>query len=141
MLHTSRYGVAWCYSAVRDSTVGTVVVRQPFCVMWSPPWFSSSSPNFLGCRTRVGSRPRSLFSLLACGARSHDPNRRGRGSRQSRWPLSQGSHRGSHPVVGGIVPTSRWSVFGWRAPYSSSPSGGVVLSVQHGPGWRLTRPS
>jgi hypothetical protein len=55
---------AWCYYAGRGGTVGMMVVRQPSCATWSPPWSSSSSPGFLGRCTRVGGRPQVVDHLV-----------------------------------------------------------------------------
>jgi hypothetical protein len=76
--------------------------------------------------------PRSSVALLARGAEGYDPDRWDHGPRRSRWPLSQGSRCGSHPIVGGVVPSSCRTVFGRWALYRSSLSCGVVLSVQCG---------
>jgi hypothetical protein len=119
--------MAWCYCAGRGDTVGTAVVHQSSCAMWSPLWSLSSSSDFLGHHTRVGSRPKSSITSLAYGVEGHDPSYWGRGSRQSRWPLSQGLRRGFHPIVGGIVHASCWVVSGRWLSYRLSPPY-VVLS-------------
>jgi hypothetical protein len=55
---------------------------------------------------------RSLDHLAAYGIGGYDLELWGHGLRWLGWPLSQGHHRGSHPVVGGVVLLSRRAVFG-----------------------------
>ena len=67
---------------------------------------------FWGRRIGVGSRPDAIDRLAACGDYGHDPLHWGRGLRWLGWPLSRGFHRGSYPVVGGIVPVFRRAIRG-----------------------------
>jgi hypothetical protein len=129
---TSRHGVTWCSCADCGDTVGTVVACQSSCAM--SPWSSSSPPSFLGHRIGVGSRPRSSIIRLVCGTDSHDPVHWGRGSCRSGWPLSQGLHHGSHPIVGRIIHASRWFVFGWWVTILIATLCSVVLSMLRGTG-------
>jgi hypothetical protein len=112
LVPTSRHGVAWYHSASYGGTAGAVVFRQLSCATWYRRGLRHCLLISRRHRTRVGSHPRSLVVLLACGVSGHDPELRGRGPCWLRWPLSQGHYRGSHPIVGGVVYMSRRAVFG-----------------------------
>jgi hypothetical protein len=112
LVPTSRHGVAWCHNASSGGTAGTVVFRQPSCVIWSRRGLRHCLLISRGRHTGVGSHPRSLVFLLACRVGGHDPELRGRGPCWLGGLLSQGHYRGSHPIVGGVIHVSRRAVFG-----------------------------
>jgi hypothetical protein len=62
----------------------------------------------------------------------HDPELQGRGSCWFGWPLSQGFHRGSHPIVGRIIHVSYWTVFGqWFAVLAVTIVSCLVYAMWH----------
>ena len=62
-----------------------------------------------------------LWSLITWSSlrSGHDLDRRGRGTRLSGWPLSQGPRRGSYPIAGEIVHAScrAYLAGGYRASH------------------------
>ena len=108
MVFSPRHGMVW-----RGATVLAVAALYAW-------WWFASHPVRRGLRhglrycllvswgvvQELVAASGSLIIGLSCGAEGHDPNCWGHGSRQSGWPLSQGPHRGSHPVVGRIVHAS-----------------------------------
>ena len=104
--------VTWCHSAGQGGTVGTVVFRQLSYAMWFRRGLRHRLLIIWRHCTRVGSHPRVADRLAVGELVATIPGSWVVALVGLDGPPSQSPHRGSHPVVGGIVHTSCRTVHG-----------------------------